>query len=379
MDTSDVSKAGGDSRGSRPRKRTSNAVINSRAKLASKDRPASREEQVPSKPNSRTNSPIALAHANKENAVNGRYVVILQPVDKDTRFINDLKVRRDILAITSVTHVHFLRYGGLAAVVDSREAEKLLLETTSVGNIAVSASLPKSETTCKGVIRHVTPGVTCEDVFNELKFANDGLPVLHVKRLGKGPSNTYCVTLEGRTLPASIYLGFWKHNVKNYEEGPSQCFNCQRWNHSSHQCRGKPRCVHCSGPHALKSCDSASKSAPPVCSNCKGTHPSFSRKCPVRDIEGKLHNIKRTDHISYAEALARPLRPGFSFAQALASAYAPSSPPIPPRPSTCSIGVGTDSSMDTATPTSKAILVSSATSTDSTEPIPSVSTRTVGT
>lgn len=62
-------------------------------------------------------------------------------------------------------------------------------------------------------------------------------------------------------------------------KGPSQCYNCQGWNHSSEVCTLQIKCLRCSGPHKAKDCTLPFE-APMLCANCGGSHASNWRFCP---------------------------------------------------------------------------------------------------
>ncbi len=80
-------------------------------------------------------------------------------------------------------------------------------------------------------------------------------------------------------------------SVSIYVPCPQQCFRCQDWGHHATECAGEECCGRCAGPHAttqhlclhnnpcndVSTCDKE----PPRCANCKGSHPSWVRSCPV--------------------------------------------------------------------------------------------------
>ncbi|KAF7336268.1 hypothetical protein MVEN_02175000 [Mycena venus] len=79
-----------------------------------------------------------------------------------------------------------------------------------------------------------------------------------------------------------------------YEEPPTQCYNCQQYGHTQHQCKDKtPTCARCSGPHRTSACPCATSKTKcaagkrcdhfsPRCAVCKGSHTSYHRDCPTR-------------------------------------------------------------------------------------------------
>jgi hypothetical protein len=59
-----------------------------------------------------------------------------------------------------------------------------------------------------------------------------------------------------------------------------QCFNCQKFGHSSAFCGRPANCVKCDQPHQTQSCPKL-PSEPPSCVNCGGAHPANYSGCPV--------------------------------------------------------------------------------------------------
>lgn len=263
-----------------------------------------------------------------------RFVVILQPVDKKNSFRKapPFQLRRDVLALVAAKNVRFLRFGGLAVTVESETDKTKLLHLTTISGVEITASTPRSENYCKGVISRVVPGVTCESLMSELEVQNPDFKVISVKRLGSDKSNTYSIEFSGKTLPTFIYIGFWRHKVRIFYDKVLQCFVCQKFNHSSHECRGTAKCLHCSGPHRLADCDEATRKQPARCCNCSGNHPSFSSSCPAIKVQREICKLKTVQKISYAAAKAIVLPRGRSYADALASRFtdAPVPPPLPP-------------------------------------------------
>lgn len=165
------------------------------------------------------------ANASNSAPILMKSILILQPVDKKTslRKLPPFQLKRDILKICNATHVRYLRFGGVAVTVESEaEAEKLRLATT-VGATLITASAPKSERFCRGVINNVSPGMLCEQVKLELEEENPNLSILNVKRLGKEASNTFSIDFAGKDLPSHVYIGFWRHRVRIFYENILQC------------------------------------------------------------------------------------------------------------------------------------------------------------
>jgi hypothetical protein len=59
-----------------------------------------------------------------------------------------------------------------------------------------------------------------------------------------------------------------------------QCFNCQKYGHSSAYCGLPAKCLKCKQAHQTQSCRKP-PSEPPACVNCGGEHPANYTGCPV--------------------------------------------------------------------------------------------------
>lgn len=60
--------------------------------------------------------------------------------------------------------------------------------------------------------------------------------------------------------------------------GPSQCFQCQGFEHSPAHCRHPHKCVKCGGNHQTAPCTKASET-PSKYTNCNGEHTASYKKC----------------------------------------------------------------------------------------------------
>lgn len=59
----------------------------------------------------------------------------------------------------------------------------------------------------------------------------------------------------------------------------TQCYRCQGFGHTQHQCKIKPRCVKCAGEHFATECPKTTRDTPAKCANCQGAHPANYRGC----------------------------------------------------------------------------------------------------
>ncbi|GFX75378.1 nucleic-acid-binding protein from transposon X-element [Trichonephila clavipes] len=99
------------------------------------------------------------------------------------------------------------------------------------------------------------------------------LPIFMVE-LQKSPDSPDIFKLE-----SCCYLTV-KIDTFNRRPGPTQCYNCNLFNHSSQNCFIKTRCLKCGEPHKKGDCPIKEKIENPTCINCgeKG-HLANSHRC----------------------------------------------------------------------------------------------------
>ncbi|GFX42917.1 uncharacterized protein TNCV_5072811 [Trichonephila clavipes] len=68
-------------------------------------------------------------------------------------------------------------------------------------------------------------------------------------------------------LERCCYLNV-KIDTFNRRPGPTQCYNCNLFNHSSQNCFIKTRCLKCGEPHKTGDCPITDKIENPTCINC---------------------------------------------------------------------------------------------------------------
>lgn len=76
--------------------------------------------------------------------------------------------------------------------------------------------------------------------------------------------------------------------------GPTQCWNCQSFNHSSLTCHRDPVCVKCAGSHRSYECQRKHWGKDAKCGNCGGSHPANFSGCPKfpGQSQGKSKNAQ---------------------------------------------------------------------------------------
>lgn len=73
-------------------------------------------------------------------------------------------------------------------------------------------------------------------------------------------------------------------------DGVAQCHRCQAFGHSSYRCHRRPRCVRCSGEHAVADCP-RDEEEPATCANCGKPHAANYRHCPIYRKVARSRNI----------------------------------------------------------------------------------------
>jgi hypothetical protein len=94
--------------------------------------------------------------------------------------------------------------------------------------------------------------------------------------------------------------------VYNSRNRVTQCFNCQRYGHTSTRCRVEQRCGHCGGKHRTNDCEEGARGAQKECAACEGgNHPSWSTACPARIREiARAKTAQRAQPSRYPEPAA---------------------------------------------------------------------------
>ncbi|KFM73191.1 putative RNA-directed DNA polymerase from transposon X-element, partial [Stegodyphus mimosarum] len=213
-----------------------------------------------------------------------------------------------------------LRSGDLLMETVSANQSKTLLTMSKMGQATVTVSAHKTLNSSRSVISEVDLlTVSNEKFIEELAEQNVcNARRIKIKRDGQLIDTKHVVlTFNTPQLPNHIKAGYLHCPVRPYVPNPMRCFQCQWFGHSKDVCRGTPTSARCSSvDHNSEGCN-----AEPLCVNCKGSHPSFSRSCPKWKSEKEIQ--RATKKISYTEAKrlleSTQPRPNLSFADATKS------------------------------------------------------------
>lgn len=217
-----------------------------------------------------------------------------------------------------------LRSGSLLIEVNNSRQAKRLLELTDFFQVPVKVEPHRSLNTCDGVITSWDLSDCTEE---EIKEGLSDQKVISVRRLKTRRSgtlkdtNSFVLTFALPKLPASIYVCYNSIQVRQYIPKPVRCFRCQRYGHTSSNCKGEELCGRCSLKKHEGDCSEKEK-----CVNCQKEHPAWSASCPMFLEEKKIQEIKTSKKITYGEAkkefrALHPVFSGLSYSQVTAKKY----------------------------------------------------------
>ena len=177
-----------------------------------------------------------------------------------------------------------------------------------LGMYDVSVTIPKAvaalEFRC-GVVGPFGPDVDPDELQELLSEHYQGITVERIMK-GRDENKTKTTQIKlkfkAKELPEYNHVLYERFKVRQYIDQPWQCFNCQGFGHSAHNCTRKTKCLVCAGEHRLKDCTQKDKNR---CANCKGNHVANSPECARMQKEKEVQRTRCMNHISYSEALKK--------------------------------------------------------------------------
>ena len=190
-----------------------------------------------------------------------------------------------------------------------------LLNTNKIGKWEVTVSKPTSDQIRYGVIGPISTSITDLDELKEgLEVSagpgrsNDSFQITTLKRLKKkrtdqGSSDAQCVKIgfisDSNDLPEAVLALHSYYKVRPYVFHPLQCYRCQMMGHTALSCKGKVRCLLCSGPHPKEDCPNKGTFK---CANCSGPHRANSPECKAYSTAQNIEKIRAKTNKTYMEA-----------------------------------------------------------------------------
>lgn len=141
-------------------------------------------------------------------------------------------------------------------------------------------------------------GDSDEDILDELRSQGAvKLKNFLSKEKKRGP--TFLVYFNTEQLPAQVKIGYLRFKVREYEQDPLRCFQCNRFGHSARNCKEEVKsCLNCAEKHLITPGVRCQK--PSKCSNCGSkNHNALSRTCPAY--------IREKDIVTYATQEKQPV------------------------------------------------------------------------
>ena len=246
-------------------------------------------------------------------------IIVIRPLSKDLMH-NPIEIAKSIKAST------FGKYPFKDIVTNKKKqvitvelekpSDKIvheLLQVTKLGKWDVTCSGPNAGTDMMktGVISPVSKNIDLDDLLQFIKIKSSNInqnqqtKIKSIHRLNRKvnnewePSLSIKILFEGEALPDAVTILHSYYRVRPYVGEPLQCYNCQRLGHTAKNCKGKERCLLCSGNHNKKDCDRATNQ---LCANCKGGHRANSNECPHYKTATEIEKVRANRNMSYHEA-----------------------------------------------------------------------------
>ncbi|KMQ83899.1 reverse transcriptase-like protein-like protein, partial [Lasius niger] len=174
-------------------------------------------------------------------------------------------------------------------------------------NVQYYGMNPRSERPRKYIIRGLHIDTPLKVI--EAELTNEGFEVIRVAQLKRMDREEGCrkslplflCTIRNKTGIEEIFnlevlLGYYIRVEVYKAKGPRQCYNCQRYGHSSECCKLPPRCLKCAESHSTSNCTKV-PALLPTCANCKGQHPANARVCPFHPDNLRAKRLGNTETI----------------------------------------------------------------------------------
>ncbi|GFU21122.1 nucleic-acid-binding protein from transposon X-element [Trichonephila clavipes] len=193
---------------------------------------------------------------------------------------------------------------------ETREHMKVI--TTAFPNIRIPRYHSQDERPIKVVIKGLPGNTDINDITSDLidqGFTETKVSQL-IGRITKQKLPVFMITLPRNIQNAKIFqlktLGYLSIRIEGYEgTGVTQCYKCNRFNHTSDNCRMNPRCLKCGEAHQTKECP-IQRTETAYCINCQAYgHMANYSKCPLFPKPRK-GTTTRNNYSSVVDSIVRP-------------------------------------------------------------------------
>nr|XP_026492743.1 uncharacterized protein LOC113398299 [Vanessa tameamea] len=152
-----------------------------------------------------------------------------------------------------------------------------------------------------GVIRGIEKELSEEELKELIVCPYEITSVKRLKRLFDNKwedSETITVCFASPTLPPYVEAYGCRFKVESFTFQVTQCSRCWKFGHPKKFCpSNKIICPKCGNNH--DNCDTTSYK----CINCKGSHITLNKTCPVYLREKRLREIMSNDNVNYKKAI----------------------------------------------------------------------------
>nr|XP_042902995.1 uncharacterized protein LOC122270293 [Parasteatoda tepidariorum] len=268
-----------------------------------------------------TSSPsFVLSNCPNYDLSNAKFL-ILSSSEKKLSSISPFLVQKSLEThVGNPKSVKQMPSGDLLVETNSAKQTTALLKMKQIGNINITITPHNTLNISKGVISDKTlQSLPISEIKEGL--LNQGVIDAHHITIKKGSdiftTQHIVLTFNTADLPVDIKAGYQNCKVRPYIPNPLRCFKCQKFGHSTNNCRGNETCSRCGQTgHSFKSC-----TFPENCVNCNENHSANSRQCLKWKQEKQILTIKVTQNLSYFEAKTKfrnsQPRPNVSYAAAV--------------------------------------------------------------
>ncbi|GFT57341.1 nucleic-acid-binding protein from transposon X-element [Trichonephila clavipes] len=201
----------------------------------------------------------------------------------------------------------------LKLYTNTPEQKDQLIEFLEVVDFEFYAIRAKSERPIKVAIKGLPRDTDTNDIHHELVmlgYTIDKVTQL-TGRITKQKLPVFLITLPRNIYNSKIFelnrLCYLAVNVEGYEgKGVTQCYSCNKFNHTSDLCHLKPRCLKCGLSHQTKDCE-INKVEQMYCINCETVgHMANYAKCPLYPKPKKGAPTKNNNYTSVINSIVRP-------------------------------------------------------------------------
>lgn len=235
------------------------------------------------------------------------FKIIFKFSDGMKKVPNSLKLSSEIRdKIGGILHAKILSNGNVLIFCKSEAQRCNALKLKELDNRAVQGFVPglgqEWDQGSKGVI-YIDTGISEAELLKNLKGGEIvGVKRFKTRREGVEESSTaVLIFFKDEIQPQRVYLGFMAYQVRPYVRPPLRCYKCQRFGHVAAVCRGEGKCGKCGEGHDRSECTSSDAK----CCNCGGNHVAAYRGCGAYIQAQQVENIKKTEHLSYSEAVRK--------------------------------------------------------------------------